>query len=189
MLFHCNNGYANAPQCYVTRTVHGLSCCVFVLIYVVFVFLCCSYTSNSHVCCWLCTLIHNDWTELFCAGFAHYLHGGRNSHVIANTLTRKFRLCRQRYGQFAWRKQCNNGTDWWGLSDGWCSYRRSSVFCYGPRELGFLFLSCGRRHGLNVVMFKILCFCMPLYKIQACYNNNNNNNNNNTSLFTTYNYM
>jgi len=36
--------------------------------------------------------------------FGAYLHGSRSSRVIANTLTRKFRLCRQRYGQFAWRK-------------------------------------------------------------------------------------
>jgi len=57
-------------------------------------------------------------------------------------------------------------------------------FVTDPANLAFYFYPAdGDIVSLrNVVLFRILYFHMPLYKIQTCHNNNNNNNNNNKSL-------
>ena len=155
-----------------TLYVRGLSC-EFILFSIIFVSLCCSY--NRRLCCWICTLINSYWSELNWAvlwGLAIYLHAGRNSRVIANTLTRKFRLCRRRFAQFAWKGHVE-----------WRNWR--PVFVTDPASLAFYFYPVDGDIAMlrNVIMFRMLCFICHCIRYRL---NNNNNNNNNNKVFSEF---
>ena len=78
-------------------------------------------------------------------------------------------------------KPCSNGTDCWGLSDGVPTHK-DQFFVTDPANLAVYFSADGDIAMLrNVVMFRMLCFRMPLCKLQTCYNSKNNNNNNNNN--------